>query len=373
MSSNSTPSETSIELAARSFDLLSAIVKSSQTSSAIVRSTQELVKWLASECVQESIFTQCAELARSLAYPNEDALVVRASIAEADKKLHTLRAPLRLINSGSLGRLIAQDPEFSYMVTTVTSLSNFYKIDRITDTVCSMMFYHNGNPASAQYQYQVQRAPIRAVTLKIVESISRNVVNAGHSLQGIPEELSRLHVHLVDPSTFAALVRGIREATNDIVLRCDRFIGDITMWLLNHFHGTFEVVLRSQLVLKRQLGSEKQTVRFFVTNECADHKSCYLQECTVRGIRLYRIWLAYNLPPCCHERWHARNTTDAPSPSISVSREYVLVFASITSECNAQSGAEAPRPDDRKEDHELAFKTPCRGGTGIKFPTNIQG
>ncbi|KAK8088157.1 hypothetical protein PG997_003118 [Apiospora hydei] len=265
MSSSSTPSENGIELVARSFDLLSAIVNSSKPSSAIARSTQEIVKWLARECVQESLFTQCAELARSLAYSNEDALAIRSSIAEADEKLRTLEAPLHLIKSGSLGRLIAQDPEFSYMVTTVTSLSYFYKIDRITDT------------------YQVQRAPIRAVTLKIVESISRNVVNAGHHLQGIPHELGHLHVHLVDPSTFAALVRGTRETTNDIILRCDRFIGDIIMWLLNHFHGCFEVILRSQLLLKRELGSQKQTVRFFVTNECASPTPCYLQECSVEA------------------------------------------------------------------------------------------
>ncbi|KAK8055341.1 hypothetical protein PG993_000568 [Apiospora rasikravindrae] len=283
MSSSSTPSESGIELVARSFDLLSAIVNSSQPSSAIARSTQELVKWLARECVQESVFTQCAQLARSLAYPNDDALVIRSSIAEADIKLHTLQAPLRLIKSGSLGRLIAQDPEFSYMVTTVTSLSRFYKIDRITDTVCSMMLDHNENVTSAEYQYQVQRAPIRAVTLKIVESISRNVVNAGHHLQGIPEELSHLHVHLVDPYAFAALVRGIREAKDDIVLRCERFIGDITMWLLNHFHGCFEVILRSQLLLKRELGSEKQTVRFFITNECAASTPCYLRECSIEA------------------------------------------------------------------------------------------
>jgi hypothetical protein len=93
-----------MELAARSFDLFSSLINASQPSSALARFTQELLKWIGRECVDEHWLIKCAELAGGLAYPNSDGLMIRDAIAEADKQLRSLRAPLRLINSGSLGR-----------------------------------------------------------------------------------------------------------------------------------------------------------------------------------------------------------------------------------------------------------------------------
>ena len=120
--SNKNVASSAIEFGARAFDLCSALVNASQPTSAIVRSTQDLLKWLARERVDEYSFTKCAEKARCLAYPNANGVTIRNQIEEADKRLHTVRgAPIGLLVSGSLGRLMARDADYCYIVSTKDS------------------------------------------------------------------------------------------------------------------------------------------------------------------------------------------------------------------------------------------------------------
>jgi hypothetical protein len=149
---------------------------------------------------------------------------------------------------------MAQDTELRYMVSTVVSLAQFYQIDKITDTICSLMMDGNDYSDGVGYKYDVQRAPIKAVTSKIVESITRNVVNAGHQFGGTPEELGHLHVHTLDYQTFAGIVRGITTTDGDVVLKSETFIGDITTWLFYHFDGRIDVVVDQRFLLTKQLG-----------------------------------------------------------------------------------------------------------------------
>lgn len=265
-----------LELTARSFDLLSAIVHVSQPADAFAKRAIDLVKWLARERIDESNFKKCAELARAIAYPNQNGLTIRDSIEQADQKLRGIRAPIGLLVSGSLGRIMIRDDEFCYMVSSVASLAPFYGIDRVSETFCSMMLKDEG-----RWRYQAQRAPIKAVMTKIVESIFINVINAGHHSISLPEELRQLHVHLIDCVTFASIVRMIDEAQGNIIIRSGHFLGDITSWLLNHFHGRLHVYLKNEIIFSQTLGSSEKVVHLMVQKSCDEQENCYRREAHV--------------------------------------------------------------------------------------------
>jgi hypothetical protein len=57
----------------------------------------------------------------------------------------------------------------------------------------------------------------------------------------ILEGFQHLHQHLLDDRTFAGIVMGIQRTENDVVIRSDRFLADLTLWLLLHFQGKIEV------------------------------------------------------------------------------------------------------------------------------------
>jgi hypothetical protein len=177
---------------------------------ALVDAGQENYKWLIRERIDEGSFNACRDLAASLAYPNEEGMKLQAAIETADQQIlqQLKRAPLKLVVSGSLGRLVGRNPETSYIVTTVSALTQYHDPEYVTDALCSMILDKGGHEKEVSLKYDVQRAPIKAVISKIVDSVYLNVVNAGQTLPRLPEKLQSLHKHLLDDKTFAAIVKG---------------------------------------------------------------------------------------------------------------------------------------------------------------------
>lgn len=280
---NKNVASSAIEFGARAFDLCSALVNASQPTSAIVRSTQDLLKWLARERVDEYSFTKCAEKARSLAYPNANGVAIRNQIEDADKRLHAVRgAPIGLIVSGSLGRLMARDADYCYIVSTVTVLAPYYGHQRLTDVLTSMMLDKGSRHVDGVfYKYEVQREPIRAVVVKIIESVFLNVVNSGHKLGGLPPELQDYHPHIVDHLTFAGIIMGVQESDADVLMKSQHFLADIVAWLLHHFEGHIEVSVGTKIVYEKALGSGTRMVRVMFDGVCPYPENCYEREGTI--------------------------------------------------------------------------------------------
>ncbi|KAL9074542.1 MAG: hypothetical protein Q9157_004337 [Trypethelium eluteriae] len=263
-------SQSSMTLIARSFDLMSALVRAADPASAVAKSTQDLIKWLARERIDELSFATCAKQARGLAYPNENGLVIRDSIEESDQGLKGLLkgAPLNLVISASLGRMMARDVDFCYLVSTVSVLTNYWDPEGTTDILCSMMLDSGENQHGVSLLYQAQRDPIKAVMSKIVESILINVVNTGHQVGPLPDELRSLHPHVILDREFAAIVMGIQRTREGVLLLSDYFIGDVTTWLFYHFDGLLEISIAGAIVLSKKLGPSSQVVRIVIHQLC---------------------------------------------------------------------------------------------------------
>ncbi|KAL1615322.1 hypothetical protein SLS54_009103 [Diplodia seriata] len=147
-----------------------------------------------------------------------------------------------------------------------------------------MMLDQGGHENGVSMKYYVQRAPILAVMSKIVESIYVNVVNAGHDLKSLPEELGNLHHHYLDDRTLAGIIMGVQRETGDVVLRSDYFLSDLTFWLLSHFHGRLEIFVGRNLLFRKELGNESRNLKMMIRDECsADRSFCSRTEGSVEA------------------------------------------------------------------------------------------
>ena len=112
-----------------------------------------------------------------------------------------------------------------------------------------------------------------AVISKIVESIHLNVTNVGHSVAPLPEALAALHPHLLDDTTFAALVMEIRRCESDLILRTTKIPADIIQWLCNHFEGRLIVYLGNEELYAEVLGRSSQVIRCMIEERCTTDKT----------------------------------------------------------------------------------------------------
>ncbi|KAL8710896.1 MAG: hypothetical protein Q9225_007212 [Loekoesia sp. 1 TL-2023] len=252
-----------MDLTTRSFDLTRALIDLSSTYS-MKDASLRIIKWLARERIDDANFTACCKLASSLAYPNDKGMKIHKRLQDADKKILGIQqAPISLVVSGSLGRLLSYDPEYCYMVSSVAALTEYHAPIRVADVLCSMILDKGGHQEEVSYKYDVQRAPIKAVISKIVESIYINVVNSGHSMGGLPEELKQLHPHLLDATTFAGIVMGIQRSDKDIVI------------------GILQAVAETRIIFEKRLGAVSRTIKLLIKKECPIDETCTEQDASI--------------------------------------------------------------------------------------------
>lgn len=239
-------------------------------SGTLINVSRETYNWLIRERIDEGSFERCVQMALGLAYPNDAGMDIQRQIKEADRKIveRVKQLPIRVILSGSIGRLLAKNVDTCYMVSTVAVLTKFHHPQFATDALCSMILDKGGHETAVSLKYNVQRSPVKAVISKIVDSIYLNVVNAGHDLGGLPAELEHLHPHLLDDLTFAGIVMGIERSEQDIVIRSDRFLSDLTLWLLLHFQGRIVVSVDRTVLFEKTLGPCSRVVRIMVKKLC---------------------------------------------------------------------------------------------------------
>ncbi|CAO1603763.1 MAG: hypothetical protein LQ349_008179 [Xanthoria aureola] len=238
------PSTQNVSAAGAGFNLAAAIANIVNPAGAVAGYGRDLLRWLERSGVDEVEFQRCTELAKELAYPNKNGMVLSESVTRADTRLQQLKQghlPLSLTFSQALGRLLMREPDLCYMVSTTACLLQHHDLAFTTSALTSVVLDRGGHEEETKYTYEPWRASIRAVIVKVVESIFLNITNAGHQTNAMPQEMAALHVHVVDDANFAAITMQIQRASDDLLLKAEIFPGDIVLWILNHFGGKMEV------------------------------------------------------------------------------------------------------------------------------------
>ncbi len=258
--------------ASSALGLAKSLIDFVPASGSLINLSRETYDWLIRERIDEGSFERCRQMALGLAYPNDAGMDIQRQINEADRKIaeRVKQLPIRLVLSGSIGRLLAKNVDTCYMVSTVAALTKFHNPEFATDALCSMILDKGGHEKNVSLEYNVQRNPVKAVISKVVESIYVNVVNAGHDLGGLPAELKHLHPHLLSQRTFAGIVMGIERSEQDVVIRSGRFLSDLTLWLLLHFQGSIVVSVDKTVLFEKTLGPRPRVVRIMVRKLCPE-------------------------------------------------------------------------------------------------------
>ncbi|KAF6224630.1 hypothetical protein HO173_012973 [Letharia columbiana] len=165
------------------FNLATALLNLANPAGAVVGYTRDLLRWLERSGVDEANFERCMTAARSLAYPNQNGMILSGSVAHADERLQKLQKrqlPLALTFSQALGRYIVKEPEICYTASTTACLLTHHDMSGAKSAVTSLLLDKCGHQTETTYRHEIWRVSIRAVISKLVESIFLSNPNVGH-------------------------------------------------------------------------------------------------------------------------------------------------------------------------------------------------
>jgi hypothetical protein len=236
---------------------------------------REIVKWLSRELIEEREFEYCISRVTGLAHPNDGGQKIRQSLSRSNFKVKKL-AGLNLVMAGSVGRMMAFDPDLAYLVSTVAATLAYHDMKWATDAICYMTTDTKERLRSLPYEkgihhpYDTGRARIKPVVEKIVSSIALNVVNSGYDFrQDMPRELAKCCIHTSQSGVFAAVVMAVvHETERDLMLYSSKLFGDIFLWLLVHYTGSIQVSIAGKIMYEAMLGTAPTRLRIFVRDSC---------------------------------------------------------------------------------------------------------
>ncbi|KAF2268572.1 hypothetical protein CC78DRAFT_565446 [Lojkania enalia] len=270
-----------MEVAAKVVDLTRALldtVNSESGAQEIVRLVQD---WLTREGVDRKEYEYCLSSIGGLAYPNERGLSIRSNIQSADQKMSTISG-LKLRISAAIGRWMAFDDNYVYIVTTVATLMAFHGIEDTTEALCNMALDEGGHQNETRMRYSIHRTRLTPVLRKFVESVALHVVNAGSTLKILPPEIQKFYVHKhpLDPSMFSALTMAIQRSDGEMLITCTNFPHDLVSWVLSHFHGYLEISVSGLIVFEEALGRVPKKLLILVKKSCEDES---VGSCVISG------------------------------------------------------------------------------------------
>jgi hypothetical protein len=268
-SSKASDATTYIGVTKSAFDLINS-------SSPVNQLAYSIVKWLGRERLDESDFTYCLDRSRGLAYPNQYGLEIRERILKSDNRIAKLGG-LQLVVPGAIGRWMAFSQDHAYMVTTYAAATKYQSVVFASKVLCEMILANQDGlkeKAKQHFSYSVDRARLSTVLSKVGNSILLNVVNAGHTLGELPSEFETFCIHLVNPETYAAIVLKIAQSDANILLLCDRFQGDLLLWVLAHFEGILEVSVAGKQIFSRAALHGKRRFMMVVKTTWREGEDC---------------------------------------------------------------------------------------------------
>ena len=229
----------------------------------------DLVKWIARERLSETEFDYCITLIRGLLTPNEDGFQIQKRITLGDVVTKSI-CGLRLTFAGSIGRMMAWNPEYTYIVTTVAAFTAYHRDEDIVEVLCLMAIGNvQKDTAGIKRIYTPQKARIRPVITKIVESIMHNIVNLGIDFRGFAECLKDYCVHVLSSDVLARVVNTVvHESEQNFLLYSDKLFGDLLVWLFVHYQGTVQVSVEGSIIYEKSLGGSNTKMTYLVRDGC---------------------------------------------------------------------------------------------------------
>ncbi|KAI2463451.1 hypothetical protein F4781DRAFT_416626 [Annulohypoxylon bovei var. microspora] len=276
----------SLDLAARTIDLTTALLKATGSTGYLVKGAWEIGQWLGREKLNQYELLDCMEKSKGLAFANKNGQGFFDEIIRGLDTRDTRKAwPLFLQQSGSLGRLMAGDPNLSWIVSTVACLFQHHRDDSLVTEMLTafIMKSHRsreqgGSPTQDTGIYNPEQTRIRAVVRKIVSSVWFNVVNTGCDTLPLPEELLSVCTrgHYLEPEDFGIVVNTIlTRCPSKAILKMNHLLRDVISWLLLHYDGKIIVTVGSHIVYKADLGNDHRELEVQVKSICPeDGTSC---------------------------------------------------------------------------------------------------
>jgi hypothetical protein len=257
---------------ARALDLTRSVTDILSKGGAIGGLVGQVLKWLTREGIPEGEFAYCLEKSKALIYPNDNGLKIRSRLEESDAKLKAKPyiAGLRLVSALSIGRWMINDPDYCYLVTTVAALFTQHDMPYATEVICDMLLDEGNHEKGTLQVYRYEKSRLLPVVKKIVESITLNVVNGSGNFDNIPAELLGKCSHHVDSHTFAAAAMLISRSSGDVIIRCNRFLAALYVWLLAHIEGDIRLSIAGKIVHRATSGRPLRSVTMLADEACLE-------------------------------------------------------------------------------------------------------
>ncbi|KIM98378.1 hypothetical protein OIDMADRAFT_31181 [Oidiodendron maius Zn] len=269
-----------LDLAARSIDLCTTLLKWNSSANIMADVVCEISCWLGREKLSRSELQDCLQKARHLARPNhttED--FFQSLVVVTGRKSTTM--PLFTQPSGSLGRLIVDDSQLCWMVSTVACLFQYHDEQRVNDCIrilveCSERESKEDGPISELPTYDPSKAHFGRVLKKIISSIWFNVVNCGHTTMSLPEELLAVcrAGHNLSTYILGMFISKLKKSRSRVMVRSTHLLRNFTHWVLLHYDGDLRVVVERKIVYERRLGNSGNEIEIRVSTFCDDFDSC---------------------------------------------------------------------------------------------------
>ena len=272
-----------LDLSARAVDLTAALLNATLSSNSLLQGAWEIGQWLGREQLNKYELLDCMTKAKGLVFPNKNG---QNFFEDITRGLETVAVgPLFLRQSGSLGRLLAGDPNLCWMVSTVACLFQHHRDDRVVTEIVTALLTESlrsrgQDQALAtrdQFIYNPEHARLRVVVRKIVSSVWFNVVNVGCDTISVPQEIISVCAkgHYLDPADFGIVISTIcTHCPSKAILRTSHLLRDVILWLLLHYDGLIVVNVGGQLVYQTNLGNRHRELEIRVTKACSEDDDC---------------------------------------------------------------------------------------------------
>jgi hypothetical protein len=269
-----------LDLAARGIDLTTALLQATTSSGSLLKGAWEIGQWLGRERLNQYELLDCMQKAKGIVFANKQG---QQFFDQIIRGLDTVPVkPLFLQQSGSLGRLMAGDPNLSWIVSTVACLFQHQRDERlVTEMLTAFIIKSRPSPSqehgSALSAYDPERTRLRSVVRKIVSSIWYNVINVGCDTIPLPKELLSVcpNGHYLDPEDFATVISTIHARTQlKAILQTKHLLRDVVLWLFLHYDGTIVVNVGGQIVYRADLGNPHRELEVHVESPCPEDGDC---------------------------------------------------------------------------------------------------
>jgi hypothetical protein len=134
-----------------------------------------------------------------------------------------------------------------------------------------MLLLEGNHEEANRKSYRYEKSRLLPVVMKIVESITLNVVNGSGNFDNLPEEIRGTCSHHIDSHTFAAAAMAICRSSGDVIIRCNRFLADLYMWLLAHIEGDISLSIAGNIIHRATSGRPLSSVTMVADEACSDY------------------------------------------------------------------------------------------------------